>query len=74
MYDPNTVLLHTKANPTVRIIHHYMPVQKEGFPKGVSCWCGNSLEFGVRESYHSREKKRKAFFTLHDECQPKESK
>jgi hypothetical protein len=74
MIDTNTVLISTKANPT-RLIHHYTPIAKLGFPEGRRCWCGALLEFGVKESYASKDKRRKEFFDKHDECDaPKEGK
>jgi len=50
-------------------IHHFKIIQKLGFPPGVHCWCGASLEFAVKEDWASRDKKRKAFFDQHEECE-----
>lgn len=75
MHNTNIVLIPVKkANPT-RAIHHYTPIQKMGYPDGVRCWCSGSLLFGVRESWSTRDRRRKAFFNQHDECEaPREGK
>jgi hypothetical protein len=50
-------------------IQHFKIIQKFGFPPGVKCWCGASLEFAVKEDWASRDKKRKVFFDEHEECE-----
>jgi len=70
MHDTNVVLIPIKKANSTRIIHHYEVIQKLGFPPGVKCWCGNTLEFAVKEPWAKRSTKRKEFFDLHDECQP----
>ena len=73
MRDPNTVLIPIKKANPARIINHYTLIHKMGFPQGVKCWCGQALTFTVHE--RGMQKKRKAFFDQHDECDaPKERK
>ena len=60
------------ARRTQDSIHHYKLIQRLGFPDGVKCWCGAELEFAVKEDWASRDKKRRAFFDQHEECEAKE--
>ena len=57
------------ARRTQDSIHHYKLIQRLGFPDGVKCWCGAELEFAVKEDWGSRDKKRRAFFDQHEECE-----
>ena len=73
----NTITYKTTSNavlPTRRTqdsIHHYKLIQRLGFHDGVKCWCGAELEFAVKEDWASRDKKRRAFFDQHEECEAK---
>jgi hypothetical protein len=49
-------------------MHHYMPVQRMGYPAGTKCWCGAVLEFNYHDSGMS--KRRRDFYDEHDACVP----
>lgn len=51
-----------------KTIHHFTPFGKLGYPQGVQCWCGATLEFCYHEPGMS--KRRRAFFEHHEECLP----
>ena len=53
----------------VQAVHHYTPITKLGYSAGVTCWCGDVLEFRYHEP--GMKQKRQAFFAEHDECVPR---
>jgi hypothetical protein len=53
---------------TVQAIHQFTVIRRFGFPDGLSCWCGERLEFKPREG--NVQRKRLDFFKAHEECRP----
>jgi hypothetical protein len=62
---PESMKLQMKLH---KILHHFTPAGKIGYPQGITCWCGDTLEFALHDP--GQDAKRKAFFDEHEECQP----
>lgn len=60
---PESMKLH-------KMLHHFTIRHKLGYPSGLACWCGASLEFSLHEP--GQDAKRRAFFDSHEECSPAE--
>jgi hypothetical protein len=58
---------HIRTQDT-KPLHHFTIQHKLGYPSGLHCWCGASLEFSLHEP--GQDAKRRAFFDVHEECQP----